>query len=137
MRINPAVLSQLNVGRHAGRLKGDGHRPSQITARTGSHRGGASTAVPLASWLFIRDRESIWIERPADLSMIVVGPGPARAHVFFLDETALQAYQVATAERLARAGWFLWGFDRDRRPTNNRRPRTVTRTHRRQHSGAS
>jgi len=71
--------------------------------------------MPLSSWLFIRERESIWIERPYGLSVIVAGPGSERAHFVFPDEEALQAYQVATAERLTEAGWFLWGLDQERR----------------------
>jgi hypothetical protein len=71
--------------------------------------------MPLSSWLFIRERESIWIERPYGFSVIVAGPGSARAHLVFPNEDALQGYQVATAERLTRAGWFLWGFDQERR----------------------
>jgi hypothetical protein len=71
--------------------------------------------MPLSSWLFIREQESIWIERPHGCSVIVAGPGSARAHLLFPNDDALQAYQVATAERLTRAGWFLWGFDEERR----------------------
>jgi hypothetical protein len=71
--------------------------------------------MALSSWLFIRDQESIWIERPHDFSVIVAGPGSARAHLLFPNDDALQAYQIATAERLTRAGWFLWGFDQERR----------------------
>jgi hypothetical protein len=71
--------------------------------------------MPLSSWLFIREQESIWIERPHGCSVIIAGPGSARAHLLFSNHDALQAYQVATAERLARAGWFLWGFDEERR----------------------
>ena len=65
--------------------------------------------MALSSWLFIRDQESIWIERPHGFAIIVAGPGPARAHLLFPNDDALQAYQIATAERLTRAGWFLWG----------------------------
>jgi hypothetical protein len=86
----------------------------------------------VSSWLFIRGQESIWLERPPSFSMIIVGPGPARAHVFFLDEAAVQAYQVATAERLTRAGWFLWGFDRDRRTEDQGQRGTRTAPDRRQ-----
>jgi hypothetical protein len=71
--------------------------------------------MPPSSWLFIRKRESIWIERPYGFSVIVTGPRSARAHLVFRNEAALQAYQIATAERLTRAGWFLWGFDQARR----------------------
>jgi hypothetical protein len=68
--------------------------------------------MAFSSWLFIRDRERIWIERPYGYSVIVAGPGSAHAHLVFPNEGALQAYQVATAERLTGAGWFLWAFDR-------------------------
>ena len=71
--------------------------------------------MPCSSWLFIRERESIWIERPYGFSLIVAGPSSARAHVVFPNEEALQAYQVEMAERLTQAGWFLWGFDQERR----------------------
>jgi hypothetical protein len=76
--------------------------------------------MPLSSWLFIRGHESIWIERPHGFSVIVAGPGSARAHLVFPNDGALQAYQVATAERLTRAGWFLWGFDQERRRRGDR-----------------
>jgi hypothetical protein len=32
----------------------------------------------LSSWLFIRERESIWIDRPYGLFVIVPGPESAR-----------------------------------------------------------
>ena len=76
--------------------------------------------MPSSSWLFIREQESIWIERPHGFSVIVAGPGSARAHLVFPNDDALQAYQVATAERLTRAGWFLWGFDEERRKRDER-----------------
>ena len=76
--------------------------------------------MALSSWLFIRGQESIWIERPHDFSVIVAGPGSARAHLLFPNDDALQAYQIATAERLTRAGWFLWGFDQERRKRDDR-----------------
>lgn len=76
--------------------------------------------MPLSSWLFIRGSESIWIERPYGLALIVAGQGGARTHLEFTDENALQAYQVDTAERLSREGWFLWAYDRDRRGTDRR-----------------
>ncbi|MGH9346017.1 MAG: hypothetical protein ACRD26_02015 [Vicinamibacterales bacterium] len=77
--------------------------------------------MPLASWLFVKDGQSVWIERPFGLSMIVVGPGPAREHHDFPDEDALQAFQVDIGERLTNGGWFLWGFDRERRSGSDRR----------------
>ena len=83
--------------------------------------------MPIPSWLFIRDRESIWIERPYGLSVIIAGPGSARAHLVFPNEDAVQAYQVAAAERLTGAGWFLWGFDEQRRRRAERvAPRPAT-----------
>lgn len=77
--------------------------------------------MPLASWLFVKDGESIWIERPYGRSMIVAGPGVTREHHDFPDEDALQAFQVALADRLTEGGWFLWGFDRERRSGRDRR----------------
>jgi len=71
--------------------------------------------MALSSWLFIREQESIWIERPSGFFVIVAGPGSARAHLVFPNEDALRAHQLATAERLTWAGWFLWGFDKERR----------------------
>jgi hypothetical protein len=76
--------------------------------------------MPKSSWLFIRDGESIWIERPYDFAIIIAGQGTARTHLEFPTEETLQAYQVATAERLSREGWFLWAFDRDRRQRDRR-----------------
>jgi hypothetical protein len=76
--------------------------------------------MPLSSWLFIRDHESIWIERPHGFSVVVAGPGSARAQLLFPNDDALQAYQIATAERLTQAGWFLWGFDQERRNRDDR-----------------
>jgi hypothetical protein len=76
--------------------------------------------MALSSWLFVRDHESILIERPHGFSVIVAGPGSARAHLLFANDDALQAYQIATAERLTQAGWFLWGFDRERRMRDDR-----------------
>jgi hypothetical protein len=77
--------------------------------------------MPLASWLFIKDGQSIWIERPYGLSMIVAGPGTAREQHEFPDEQALEAFQIAIGERLTEGGWFLWGFDRERRVGRDRR----------------
>jgi hypothetical protein len=77
--------------------------------------------VPLASWLFVRGSDSIWIERPHGHTMLVAGPGAFREEHEFSDEGALQAYQVDLATRLTDAGWFLWGFDRERRHGSERR----------------
>ena len=108
--------------------------------RTGRAAPAGAHAAPeprtgASSWLFIRDQESIWIERPFGLSMIIVGPGSTRAHLHFMDENAVEAYQVATAERLSRGGWFLWGFDRDRRQHGERRADRTTEPERRHPAG--
>ena len=77
--------------------------------------------MPLASWLFLKGSESIWVERPHVRSMLVAGPGALREHHDFADESTLQAYQVALAEHLTASGWLLWDFDRDRRELAERR----------------
>ena len=77
--------------------------------------------MPLASWLFIKDGQSIWIERPDRNTMIVAGPAAAREERNFPDEDALQAFQIGLGEQLTNGGWFLWGFDRERRETAARR----------------
>jgi hypothetical protein len=77
--------------------------------------------MPLASWLFVRDAESIWIERHDRCTMLIAGPGPRREQREFINEDALQRYQVDVATRLTGEGWFLWAFDRDRRGTPDRR----------------
>lgn len=69
----------------------------------------------LASWLFLKDSQSIWVERLAERSLITAGPGPTRQQRDFISEAALEAFEMALAERLAADGWFLWGVDRDRR----------------------
>jgi len=89
--------------------------------------------MPVASWLFVNGSDSIWVERPVGRLMIVAGPGALRDEREFKDEESLQAYQVALAERLTETGWLLWGFDRERRQTLERRgtPRsTQDRRHR-------
>jgi hypothetical protein len=82
--------------------------------------------------LFIKDGQSIWIERPAGLSMIVAGPGSTREQHEFPDEQALEAFQIAIGERLTEGGWFLWGFDRERRVGRDRRKIDRTTPDRRQ-----
>ena len=77
--------------------------------------------MPLSSWLFIKDGQSIWIERPHGFSIIVAGPGSAREHHDFPDEAGLEKFQISIGEKLTEAGWFLWGFDRERRAGRERR----------------
>jgi hypothetical protein len=71
--------------------------------------------------LFIRDSESIWVERPFASTLIVAGPGPYREQRDFIDDATLEAFQIALAERLAADGWFLWAHDGDRRGGTDRR----------------
>ena len=59
--------------------------------------------MPQSSWLFIKDGQSIWEERS------------------FPNEDSLQAFQMSLGKRLTSSGWFLWGFDRERRETTERR----------------
>jgi hypothetical protein len=83
--------------------------------------------------LFIKGDQSIWIERPFGCSMVVAGPGPTREQHDFPDEAALQNYQIAVADKLAGAGWLLWGVNRQRRNGVERRttPRGATDRRRR------
>ena len=74
-----------------------------------------------ASWLFIKDSESIWVERPHGRLIIVAGPGQAHERRDFISEEALEQFQIALAERLASDGWFLWGVNRERRLVGDRR----------------
>jgi hypothetical protein len=76
---------------------------------------------PQASWLFIKNSQSIWVERPHGRLLVVAGPGTAREQRDFISEEALDQYQIALAERLASDGWFLWGVNRDRREAAERR----------------
>ena len=71
--------------------------------------------MPLASWLFLKDQKSIWVERPFGTALIIAGPDDKREQREFVSEAALDAFQVMLAERLAGDGWFLWGVNRDRR----------------------
>jgi hypothetical protein len=71
--------------------------------------------------LFVKGDQSIWIERPHGCSIVVAGPGPAREQHDFKDEKALESYQIAIADKLAAAGWLLWGVNRQRRTESDRR----------------
>jgi hypothetical protein len=77
--------------------------------------------VPQSTWLFVKDGQSVWVERVSTHSMLVAGPAAAREEHTFPDEDALQAFQVSLGERLTKSGWFLWGFDRERRGTTDDR----------------
>ena len=82
---------------------------------------GILARVTSASWLFVKGEQSIWIERPHGHSMVVAGPGPKREQHDFAGEDELQQYQMNLADRLASAGWLLWGVDRQRRSGAERR----------------
>lgn len=53
--------------------------------------------------------------------MIVAGPAAVREEHSFPNEDAFQAFQISLGEQLTSGGWFLWGFDRERRETTDRR----------------
>jgi len=82
--------------------------------------------------LFVKGQQSIWIERPHGHSMVVAGPGPTREQHDFADEDALQNYQMAIADRLAAAGWLLWGVNAQRRSGTERRGNARSSADRRQ-----
>ena len=79
------------------------------------------TLSPSASWLFIKDQQSIWVERPHGRLLVVAGPGKTRDERDFISEEALDQFQIALAEKLAGDGWFLWGVNRERRLAADRR----------------
>jgi hypothetical protein len=73
--------------------------------------------MPIASWLFVRGSESIWIERPFGTTLIVAGPAHCRQERTFITEKALQTFQIELAEDLSAKGWFLCALNSDRRQT--------------------
>ena len=83
--------------------------------------GAPQTATPSSSWLFIKDNQSIWVERPHGRLLVVAGPGAAHEERDFISDEALDQFQITLAERLAGDGWFLWGVNRERRQTADRR----------------
>jgi hypothetical protein len=87
--------------------------------------GAPETVASPSSWLFIKDKLSIWIERPHGRVLVVAGPGPTCEQRDFISEQALDHYQMMLAEKLASEGWFLFGVNRERRLAADRR--SVTR----------
>ena len=77
-----------------------------------------------ASWLFVKNDQSIWVVRPLAYTMIVSGPGRSGARHEFTNETEVESFQAALAERLTEAGWILHGVGRDRRTRPERRATT-------------
>ena len=83
--------------------------------------GSPETVSPPSSWLFIKNTESIWVERPHGRLLVVAGPGAAREERDFISAEALDQFQIALAEKLAGDGWFLWGVNRERRSADRRK----------------
>ena len=83
--------------------------------------GTPETVAPSSSWLFIKDTQSIWVERPHGRLLVVAGPGESHEQRDFISDEALDQFQMALAERLAADGWFLWGVNRERRLAEDRR----------------
>ena len=79
------------------------------------------TVSPSSSWLFIKNAQSIWVERPHGRLLVVAGPGTSREQRDFISEEALDQFQIALAEKLAGDGWFLFGVNRERRQAADRR----------------
>ena len=71
--------------------------------------------MPIASWLFIRGSESIWVERLSGNTLIIAGPGHRRQQRRFFTEEQLQRFQMRLADKLAGQRWFLWAYNGDRR----------------------
>lgn len=86
--------------------------------------GSPEAVTTPSSWLFIKDKQSIWIERPHGRVLVVAGPGPTCEQRDFISEQALDHYQMMLAERLASEGWFLFGVNRERRMAADRRQTT-------------
>lgn len=86
----------------------------------------------MASWLFVKGQESVWVERPHGCKLVVAGPRHSREEHDFADDNALDAFQIALAEQLTSGGWFLWASDRDRRRSHERRQSNRPEPNRRQ-----
>jgi hypothetical protein len=78
------------------------------------------------SWIFTHGQETIYVARPDGRALVIRGPGASRQRHEFLDEDALQLYQMTMAEQLAERGWTLYGVDRDRRLRERRAAQRAT-----------
>ena len=68
--------------------------------------------MPIASWLFIRGSESIWVERPSGNTLIIAGPGHRRQQRTFFTEEQLQRIPDATGRKTRRAAMVSLGLQR-------------------------
>ena len=71
--------------------------------------------MSVASWLFVKESQSTWVERPQRHSLRIAGPGAAREQREFSDEASLEDFLVTLAERLTAEGWILSQVNHDRR----------------------
>ena len=64
------------------------------------------------TWLFVRDCESIWLQRPADgaLRVTLHGPLTHRREFTFHGELELLDFLNDAERRLVEKGWTLQGF---------------------------
>lgn len=93
-------------------------KPDPTSIRAGADlpiRSAPRRLMPIASWLFIRGSESIWIERLSGNTVIIAGPGHRRQQRRFFSEEQLQRFQMRLADKLAGQRWFLWAYNGDRR----------------------
>jgi len=74
----------------------------------------------VASWLFVKEARTTWVERPSPHSLTIAGPGNKRERREFGDESSLEAYFVALAEHLIAEGWILSQVNYDRRSSPRR-----------------
>jgi len=76
-----------------------------------------------ASWLFIRQNETVRVFRPGPpyLQLAIAGPLGHRRTLRFDRETDLQAFQRDHEQQLMKDGWHLEGMDVERRSGRDRR----------------
>jgi CheY-like chemotaxis protein len=79
------------------------------------------SARPFESWLFVREDDSVWIVRTADLELAIAGPGRDRNVYSFAGEQELLAFQAQYEQRLRHTGFALEIAGNDRRSGHDRR----------------